>query len=79
MMASCWGKRNKRGFRLPDCGLGVTVPTSINPKPSAASASMYSPFLSKPAAKPIELGNFKPITSLGDEWEAGSSLVNFNF
>ena len=42
-----------------DCraaGRGVTVPISMKPKPSVASASMYSPFLSSPAASPTGFG-----------------------
>ena len=33
--ASSSGSRNMRGFGLPACGSGVTVPTSTKPKPSA--------------------------------------------
>ena len=42
---------------------GLTVPISMNPKPSRASASMHSPFLSSPAASPTGLGNGMPMTS----------------
>src|SRR5205807_2637398 len=54
------GKRNRRGFGLPGCGSLVTVPTSMNPKPSAHSASTASPFLSNPAARPIGFENVRP-------------------
>ena len=57
--------RNWRGFELPSCAKGVTVPTSIKPKPNLPNPSMASPFLSAPAAKPIGFLNFKPITSVG--------------
>src|SRR5258706_6746548 len=62
MMASCSARRNMRGLALPGCGRGVTVPISTKPKPSAASASMYSPFLSSPAASPTGFGKRIPIT-----------------
>ncbi len=65
IIASCSGKRNKRGLGLPGCARGVTVPTSIKPKPSLSRPTKCSAFLSKPAAKPTGLGNFKPITSTG--------------
>ena len=38
--------RKMRGFGLPGCGSGVTVPTSAKPKPSPSSASGTSAFLS---------------------------------
>ena len=41
-----------RGRGLPGCARGVTVPTSMKPKPSAASPSMHAPSLSRPAASP---------------------------
>src|SRR5258706_1036629 len=61
MIASCSTRRNMRGLALPGCGRGVTVPISRKPKPSAASASMYSPFLSSPAASPTGFGKRIPI------------------
>ena len=64
--AKCSGTRNRRGFGLPLCGRGVTVPISIKPKPKAAKPSIYSPFLSKPAAKPTGLGRCSPISVVGD-------------
>src|SRR5471030_2083174 len=51
-----------RGLGLPGCGRGVTVPIPRKPKPMAASASMYSPFLSRPAARPSALGNSRPMS-----------------
>lgn len=54
-----------RGFGLPDCGLGVTVPISTKPKPSPNSASMCAPFLSMPAAVPTGLGKVRPMTLVG--------------
>ncbi len=45
-----------RGFGLPGCGRGVSVPTSTKPKPRSSSASGTSAFLSKPAAMPRGLG-----------------------
>jgi hypothetical protein len=59
------GKRNMRGLGLPDCATGVTVPTSTNPKPMCCHASMQRAFLSKPAAKPIRLGNVSPHSCTG--------------
>ena len=59
------GKRNIRGIGLPSCGLGVNVPTSINPNPKAPSSSNKTASLSNPAASPIGFGNFKPIHSTG--------------
>ncbi|CSE04834.1 Uncharacterised protein [Vibrio cholerae] len=61
MMPSACTKRNRRGLSLPACGLGVTVPTSTNPKPIAPNASMHSPFLSSPAAKPTGFLKVKPM------------------
>ena len=43
---------NNLGFGLPYCFRGVTVPISMNPTPKADKQSIYSPFLSKPAAIP---------------------------
>jgi hypothetical protein len=65
MSAFFCGKRNKRGLGFPICGLGVTVPTSIKPKPSFPRASIYSPFLSKPAARPMGFLKVKPSASIG--------------
>jgi len=65
MSALAAGSRNMRGRGLPGCARGVTVPTSIKPKPSAPSASIYAPSLSRPAASPTGLGNFTPITVRG--------------
>ena len=47
------------GFLFPYCGVTVTVPISTNPKPNLIKPSKASPFLSKPAAKPIGLVNFR--------------------
>ena len=58
--ASSAVRRNRRGRGLPGCGSGVTVPTSVKPKPSESAASTASPFLSKPAARPIGLGKSRP-------------------
>ena len=54
------GRRNIRGFGLPGCGRGVTVPHSMKPKPSVARPSMCAAFLSSPAARPTRLGNVEP-------------------
>src|SRR3569623_977444 len=53
MMSPAAGRRNWRGCGLPGFGRGVTVPISRKPKPSAARPSIYSPFLSRPAAGAI--------------------------
>jgi hypothetical protein len=65
--AWCSGSRNMRGLGLPSCGRGVTVPISTKPKPSANRASMWSPFLSMPAASPTGFGNSSPnaLTGIG--------------
>ena len=65
MSACCSGKRKMRGFGFPDCALAVTVPISMNPKPSAAHAGRATPFLSNPAASPIGFGKFTPKTVFG--------------
>ena len=54
------GKRNRRGRGLPGCASLVTEPTSMKPKPNAASACAAVPFLSRPAASPIGLPNSRP-------------------
>ena len=64
--ASASGSRKRRGFGLPGCGRGVTVPHSMKPNPSAASPSMCAAFLSSPAASPTRLGNSSPIAVTGD-------------
>ena len=53
----------RRGFGLPSCGLGVTVPISIKPKPKLASSLYSLASLSKPAARPTGLGKRIPKTS----------------
>ncbi|MCY1182282.1 hypothetical protein D9M73_228360 [compost metagenome] len=65
MMASAWGRRNRRGLGLPGCGRGVTVPISTKPKPSWAKPSMAAPFLSRPAASPTGFGKSRPMTFTG--------------
>ena len=57
MTAWSSGSRNSRGRGLPACGSGVTVPVSTKPKPSRISAATATASLSKPAARPIGLGN----------------------
>ena len=54
-----------RGFGLPGCGLGVTVPTSTKPKPMAPKASMQRAFLSRPAARPTRFGKRRPASVTG--------------
>ncbi|MNY43827.1 hypothetical protein D3C86_1788100 [compost metagenome] len=73
--ASSFGKRNMRGLSFPGCGIGVTVPTSIKPKPRLLNASTYSPFLSKPAAKPTGFLNFTPKTSFSRPLMCTSKLL----
>ena len=48
-----------RGFGLPGCAFGVTVPTSMKPKPIAPRPSMQRPFLSRPAARPTRFGKLQ--------------------
>ena len=52
-MASSSFNRKTLGFSLPDCGLGVTDPTSTKLKPNLDKPGTASPSLSKPAASPI--------------------------
>ena len=65
MMPSASTKRNWRGLAFPSCANGVTVPTSMKPKPMAPKPSIASAFLSAPAAKPIGFLNSIPMTVLG--------------
>src|SRR4051812_48473128 len=59
-----------RGFGLPGCALGVTVPTSMKPKPMPPSPSMQRAFLSRPAARPTRLGKFRPASVTGSSTKA---------
>lgn len=52
------------GFSFPNCGIGVTDPTSTNPNPILHKPSTASPCLSKPAAIPIGFLNLRPQTSV---------------
>ena len=61
--ASSSGRRKTLGASFPACPYGVTVPTSVNPKPDKIISFGTSAFLSKPAARPIGLLNIKPNTS----------------
>lgn len=45
---------------MPSWGRGVTVPTSMKPKPKRISGAMATAFLSNPAARPIGLVNARP-------------------
>src|SRR5690242_19330267 len=65
MMARASGSRKRRGVGLPGCGRGVTPPSSMKPKPSAASASTFCASLSSPAASPTGLGKSRPMTRTG--------------
>jgi len=56
-------KRCNLGLGLPGCAFGVTVPTSIKPKPISSSSEISWPFLSNPAAKPILLPTLRPLMS----------------
>ena len=51
---------NNRYFGLPFWDFGVTVPTSINPKPKFDNSLKSFASLSKPAAKPIGFEKSKP-------------------
>ena len=61
-------RRNNRGFGLPPCGFGVTVPTSIKPNPSNSKARIYFPSLSNPAASPTGFLKVRPNTSVCKDW-----------
>ena len=52
--------RNIRGLGFPGCARAVTVPTSTNPNPSAASPRVPRASLSNPAARPSGPGNSSP-------------------
>ena len=52
--------RNIRGLGFPGCARAVTVPTSTNPNPSAASPRVPRASLSNPAASPSGPGNSSP-------------------
>ena len=58
--------RNSRGFGLPACGRGVSVPTSTKPKPKPSICAETSASLSKPAASPTGLGKSSPATSIAE-------------
>ena len=51
---------NILGLGFPNCFDGVTVPISTKPNPSFNTELYTSALLSKPAAKPIGLGNSFP-------------------
>ena len=57
-------RRNNLFLGFPACPFGVSVPISINPNPKLDNCLYKTAFLSKPAARPTGLGNFKPNTSL---------------
>ena len=59
-MALSFLSLNNLGFGFPIWGNGVTVPISTKPKPKEPSSSNKVASLSKPAASPTGLGNFKP-------------------
>jgi len=61
MRDSCFSNRCNLGLGLPGCAFGVTVPTSIKPKPISSSSEISWPFLSNPAAKPILLPTLRPL------------------
>ena len=52
MIAFACGRRNMRGRGLPGCARGVTVPTSMKPKPSAARPVDARAVLVEPRRKP---------------------------
>ena len=58
--ASSSSNLNTLGLSFPYWLLGVTVPTSTNPKPNLNNELYTSAFLSKPAAIPIGLINSLP-------------------
>ena len=60
IMASSLNNLKSLFLGLPDCGFGVTVPISINPKPKLENWLINLAFLSKPAAKPTGLGKSIP-------------------
>src|ERR1043166_462141 len=54
-----------RGLGLPGWDFAVTVPISTKPNPSAARAGIATPFLSKPAARPMGVGKVSPKSLFG--------------
>ena len=50
---------------LPSCGLGVTVPSSMDPNPMPARAGKAKPSLSNPAARPTGFWNWVPSALTG--------------
>ena len=53
---------NTLGLSFPGCGAGVMLPISTKPNPAFNIPSTASPCLSKPAAKPTGLRNWRPNT-----------------
>ena len=65
--------RKSRGCGLPGWASPVTVPISTWPKPRAASPSMPTAFLSKPAARPSGCGKVSPRAWIGADGRADES------
>ena len=63
---------------LPGCAFGVTVPTSMKPKPISSSSGIRWPFLSNPAAKPILLPTLSPFIAWF-VWELNLYALENNF
>jgi hypothetical protein len=59
MMACRSGRRNRRGFGLPGCGRGVTVPISMKPKPRRARPSMQLAVLVEAGGQADAVGEFE--------------------
>jgi hypothetical protein len=76
MTASSSTSRKTRGFGLPACGRGVTVPISRCPNPNAANPRTPMPSLSYPAASPTGFLNRKPSTSTGFSIPANIACSN---
>jgi hypothetical protein len=64
--------RNSRGFGLPACGRGVSVPTSTKPKPSPASARAPR-ILVEPGGEPDRRGEASPATSIASDRKAAAA------
>jgi hypothetical protein len=79
MIASSFFKRNNLGLSLPSCAMGVTVPTSTNPKPNLSRRCNHFPSLSKPAANPKVFRNCRPNNCLCNNSCSNSNVLKNSF
>ncbi|MNN62736.1 hypothetical protein D3C81_1780620 [compost metagenome] len=74
--ASSGSRRNRRGLSLPGWPFGVTVPTSIKPKPMDENPPTASAFLSRPAASPTGVGKCRPNRSTARSAVSGTPYIS---